>query len=159
MACSIFIPFLSDVQSSRTSILRREAFSFNAYFSWFSSLHRGFFCCPLNLGRFKFIAGLGIPMVGRHAGRDLDRYFRGSWEAGTLGRGKVVQGGIDRIINAFPPHQSRTNPDTAVRGSQRGNFSAVVARSRWKWTGSGTRGYDRNRRGFQFDPRQPRQSA
>ena len=29
----------------------------------------------------KFIAGLGIPMVGRHAGRDLDRYFGGSWEA------------------------------------------------------------------------------
>ena len=27
----------------------------------------------------KFIAGLGIPMVGRHAGRDLDRYFHGSW--------------------------------------------------------------------------------
>ena len=29
----------------------------------------------------KFIAGLGIPMVGRHAGRDLDRYFDGSWDA------------------------------------------------------------------------------
>ena len=28
----------------------------------------------------KFIAGLGIPMVGRHAGRDLDRHFHGSWE-------------------------------------------------------------------------------
>ena len=27
----------------------------------------------------KFISGLGIPMVGRHAGRDLDRYFHGSW--------------------------------------------------------------------------------
>lgn len=29
----------------------------------------------------KFIAGLGIPMVGRHAGRELDRYFHGSWTA------------------------------------------------------------------------------
>ena len=29
----------------------------------------------------KFIAALGIPMVGRHAGRDLDRYFDGSWDA------------------------------------------------------------------------------
>lgn len=29
----------------------------------------------------KFIAGMGIPMVGRHAGRDLDRHFHGSWEA------------------------------------------------------------------------------
>lgn len=28
----------------------------------------------------KFIAGLGIPMVGRHAGRDLDKYFHGSWD-------------------------------------------------------------------------------
>lgn len=29
----------------------------------------------------QFIAGMGIPMVGRHAGRDLDRFFRGSFEA------------------------------------------------------------------------------
>lgn len=29
----------------------------------------------------QFIAGMGIPMVGRHAGRDLDRYFQGSFEA------------------------------------------------------------------------------
>lgn len=28
----------------------------------------------------KFIAGLGIPMVGRHAGRELDRFFHGSWD-------------------------------------------------------------------------------
>ena len=32
-------------------------------------------CCTLA----KFIAGLGIPMVGRHAGRDLDKFFHGSW--------------------------------------------------------------------------------
>lgn len=29
----------------------------------------------------KFIAGLGIPTVGRHAGRELERCFAGSWEA------------------------------------------------------------------------------
>ena len=29
----------------------------------------------------KFIAGLGIPTVGRHAGQELDRCFAGSWEA------------------------------------------------------------------------------
>ena len=28
----------------------------------------------------KFIAALGIPQVGRHAGRDIDAYFNGSWE-------------------------------------------------------------------------------
>lgn len=28
----------------------------------------------------KFIAALGIPLVGRHAGRDIDEYFNGSWE-------------------------------------------------------------------------------
>lgn len=33
--------------------------------------------CTLN----QFIAGLGIPEVGRHAGRDLARYFHGSWTA------------------------------------------------------------------------------
>ena len=39
----------------------------------------------------KFIAGLGIPMVGRHAGRELDRYFHGSWEAFE----KAIQDGFD----------------------------------------------------------------
>ena len=39
----------------------------------------------------KFIAGLGIPMVGRHAGRDLDRYFGGSWEAFE----QAIQDGFD----------------------------------------------------------------
>ncbi|MEY8389848.1 NAD-dependent DNA ligase LigA [Lachnospiraceae bacterium] len=39
----------------------------------------------------KFIAGMGIPMVGRHAGRDLDRYFHGSWEAFE----QAVQDGFD----------------------------------------------------------------
>ena len=29
----------------------------------------------------KFIAGLGIPQVGRHAGRDLEKFFDGSWNA------------------------------------------------------------------------------
>lgn len=32
--------------------------------------------CTLN----QFIAGLGIPQVGRHAGRDLNKYFKGSWD-------------------------------------------------------------------------------
>ena len=39
----------------------------------------------------KFIAGLGIPMVGRHAGRDLDCYFNGSWEAFE----QAIQDGFD----------------------------------------------------------------
>lgn len=39
----------------------------------------------------KFIAGLGIPMVGRHAGRDLDSYFHGSWEAFE----QAIQDGFD----------------------------------------------------------------
>ena len=38
-----------------------------------------------------FIAGLGIPMVGRHAGRDLDQYFKGSWEAFE----QAIQDGFD----------------------------------------------------------------
>ena len=33
--------------------------------------------CTLN----QFIAGLGIPQVGRHAGRDLNEHFKGSWDA------------------------------------------------------------------------------
>ncbi len=39
----------------------------------------------------RFIAALGIPMVGRHAGRDLDLFFDGSWEAFE----EAVQNGFD----------------------------------------------------------------
>ncbi len=43
--------------------------------------------CTLN----QFIAGLGIHTVGRHAGRDLNRYFNGSWTAFEL----AIQEGFD----------------------------------------------------------------
>lgn len=39
----------------------------------------------------QFIAGVGIPMVGRHAGKDLDAYFGGSWTAFE----KALQEGFD----------------------------------------------------------------
>ena len=39
----------------------------------------------------KFIAGLRIPMVGRHAGRELDECFCGSWEAFE----QAIQNGFD----------------------------------------------------------------
>ena len=44
-------------------------------------------CCTLA----KFIAGLGIPMVGRHAGRDLDKVFGGDWDAFE----QAIQKGFD----------------------------------------------------------------
>lgn len=43
--------------------------------------------CTLN----RFIAALGIPEVGRHAGRILNRYFSGSWEAFE----QAIQTGFD----------------------------------------------------------------
>ena len=43
--------------------------------------------CKLN----QFIAGLGIPQVGRHAGRDLSKRFNGSWEAFE----QAIQDGFD----------------------------------------------------------------
>lgn len=43
--------------------------------------------CTLN----QFIAALGIPEVGRHAGRILNRYFGGSWEAFE----RAIQEGFD----------------------------------------------------------------
>ena len=39
----------------------------------------------------QFIAALGIPMVGRHAGRELNRHFHGSWEAFE----QAIQNGFD----------------------------------------------------------------
>ena len=43
--------------------------------------------CTLN----QFIAALGIPMVGRHAGRELSRHFHGSWaEFEQASRGHLI---------------------------------------------------------------------
>ena len=43
--------------------------------------------CTLN----QFIAALGIPQVGRHAGRDLNKHFKGDWEAFE----QAIQDGFD----------------------------------------------------------------
>lgn len=65
---------LYELEQHREDIVRTEGFgerSFDRMQAAIEKSHR----CTLA----KFIAGLGIPMVGRHAGRDLDRYFHGSW--------------------------------------------------------------------------------
>lgn len=59
----------------------------------------------------KFIAALGIPMVGRHAGKELEKHFKGSWDAfeqaikerfdftGLTGFGSTMNGNIYRWHN------------------------------------------------------------
>ena len=67
---------LYDLAQHREAIINTDGFGEKSYNRLIQSIEKSRHC---TLG--KFIAALGIPNVGRHAGRDLERYFHGSWEA------------------------------------------------------------------------------
>lgn len=64
------------LEQYRDEIVSTEGFGVKSYERLQASIEASRHCTLA-----QFIAGLGIPMVGRHAGRDLDRHFGGSWEA------------------------------------------------------------------------------
>lgn len=66
---------LYDLEKHREEIITTEGFGVKSFERLQASIEKSRHCTLA-----KFIAGLGIPMVGRHAGQDLDRYFHGSWE-------------------------------------------------------------------------------
>ena len=66
---------LYDLEQHREEIVSTEGFGEKSFERLQASVEKSRNCTLA-----KFIAGLGIPMVGRHAGRDLDAYFHGSWE-------------------------------------------------------------------------------
>lgn len=74
------------LEQHREDIIQTEGFGVKSYERLQESIEKSRHCTLA-----KFIAGLGIPMVGRHAGRDLDRYFGGSWEAFEY----AIQSGFD----------------------------------------------------------------
>lgn len=65
---------LYELEQHREDIVRTEGFGERSFDRLQAAIEKSRRCTLV-----KFIAGLGIPMVGRHAGRDLDRYFHGSW--------------------------------------------------------------------------------
>ena len=65
---------LYELEQHREDIVRTEGFGERSFDRLQAAIEKSRRCALA-----KFIAGLGIPMVGRHAGRDLDRYFHGSW--------------------------------------------------------------------------------
>lgn len=65
---------LYDLEQHRDEIVNTEGFGEKSFERLQASIEKSRNCTLA-----KFIAGLGIPMVGRHAGRDLDAYFHGSW--------------------------------------------------------------------------------
>lgn len=67
---------LYDLEQHREEIVSTEGFGEKSFERLQASIEKSRNCTLA-----KFIAGLGIPMVGRHAGRDLDAYFHGSWDA------------------------------------------------------------------------------
>lgn len=67
---------LYQLEKHRDEIIKTEGFGEKSFERLQSSVEKSRHCSLA-----KFIAGLGIPMVGRHAGREIDRFFNGSWEA------------------------------------------------------------------------------
>lgn len=65
---------LYELEAHKDEIVNTEGFGEKSYQRLQMSIDKSRKCTLA-----KFIAGLGIPMVGRHAGRDLDAYFNGSW--------------------------------------------------------------------------------
>ena len=65
---------LYELERHREEIIKTEGFGEKSFERLQAAIEKSR-CCTLA----KFIAGLGIPMVGRHAGRDLDKFFHGSW--------------------------------------------------------------------------------
>ena len=66
---------LYNLERYRDEIIDTDGFGTKSYERLQASIEKSRHCTLA-----KLIAGLGIPMVGRHAGRELDRYFSGSWE-------------------------------------------------------------------------------
>lgn len=77
---------LYSLEEHRMEIIKTEGFGVKSYERLQASIEKSRHCTLA-----RFIAGLGIPMVGRHAGRDLERYFNGSWEAFE----EAIQTGFD----------------------------------------------------------------
>lgn len=66
---------LYTLEQHRDDIIMTEGFGVKSFERLQASIEKSRHCTLA-----QFIAGMGIPMVGRHAGRDLNRHFHGSWE-------------------------------------------------------------------------------
>lgn len=67
---------LYDLEKHKDEIVKTDGFGEKSYQRLQNSIEKSR-KCTLD----KFIAGLGIPMVGRHAGRILNEFFVGDWNA------------------------------------------------------------------------------
>lgn len=67
---------LYELEQHREEIISTEGFGVKSYDRLMASIDKSRHCTLA-----QFIAGLGIPNVGRHAGRDIDQYFHGDWDA------------------------------------------------------------------------------
>lgn len=67
---------LYDLEKHKDEIINTDGFGEKSYIRLHNAIEKSR-KCTLD----KFIAALGIPMVGRHAGRILNEYFKGDWTA------------------------------------------------------------------------------
>ena len=67
---------LYELEQHRDAIIQTDGFGEKSFERLQTAIEKSRRCTLA-----KFIAGLGIPTVGRHAGRELDHFFGGLWEA------------------------------------------------------------------------------
>ena len=67
---------LYDLEKHKDEIINTDGFGEKSYIRLHNAIEKSR-KCTLD----KFIAALGIPIVGRHAGRILNEYFKGDWTA------------------------------------------------------------------------------
>ena len=67
---------LYTLEKHKASIVETEGFGEKSFARLQAAIEKSRHCTLA-----KFIAGLGIPQVGRHAGRDLEKFFDGSWNS------------------------------------------------------------------------------
>ncbi len=65
---------LFELEKHREEIISTDGFGVKSFERLQANIQKARYCTLA-----KFIASLGIPMVGRNAGRDLDKFFHGSW--------------------------------------------------------------------------------
>lgn len=101
---------LYELEQHRDAILQTDGFGEKSFERLQAAIEKSRTCTLA-----KFIAGLGIPTVGRHAGRALERCFAGSWEAFEA----AIQKGFD--FTQLPDFGAvmQENIYTWVRGRRR----------------------------------------
>lgn len=123
---------LYDLEQHRDAIIQTDGFGEKSFERLQAAIEKSRSCTLA-----KFIAGLGIPTVGRHAGRELDRCFGGSWAAFEA----AIQKGFDFTQLSDFGAVMQENLYTWVRGRGRSKALASAVEENSFYKGDNTYEY------------------